>query len=66
MNLLVIQVSTNQLSMEEYLQKLKVGIEEERKFALYFKRKGKLDLAKKALQRSKIMKQEIEEAESQQ
>ncbi|CAG8564590.1 2963_t:CDS:10 [Ambispora leptoticha] len=63
MNLLIIQVQTGQLTMEKYLDQVKKSISSFKKLALFFKQAGKLDEAKRALARSKIMEKEIKEVE---
>ncbi|CAG8592425.1 4859_t:CDS:2, partial [Ambispora gerdemannii] len=63
MNLLVIQVQTGQLTMEKYLDQVRKSILNFKKLALFFKQAGKLEEAKRALARSKIMEKEIKEVE---
>ncbi|GBB92134.1 hypothetical protein RclHR1_01970016 [Rhizophagus clarus] len=62
-NLLVIQVQTGQLTMDKYLDQVRKGIVESKKLAVVFKKAGKLEEAKKALGRSKIMEGEVKEVE---
>lgn len=64
MNMLVIQVQTGGLSIEQYLANVKARIEQDKKCALTFKRAGRLDLAKQALRRKKIAQDEVDEAEA--
>jgi hypothetical protein len=64
MNMLVIQVQTGGLSIEQYLANVKARIEQDKKCALVFKRAGRLDLAKQALRRKKIAQDEVDEAET--
>ncbi|CAJ0745314.1 21203_t:CDS:2 [Entrophospora sp. SA101] len=63
MNLLLISVQTNELTMAEYIERVKASIVNCKKLALFFKKAGKLDEAKKALRRSKIMEDEVKEVE---
>ncbi|RIA99742.1 hypothetical protein C1645_746568 [Glomus cerebriforme] len=62
-NLLVIQVQTGQLTMDKYLDQVRASIISCKKLALVFKKAGKLEEAKKALGRSKIMESEVKEVE---
>lgn len=62
MNMLVIQVQTGLLDMETYLQNVQKRMEADLKLALIFKKHKRLDLAKLALVRKKIMQNEIDEA----
>lgn len=62
-NLLVIQVQTGQLTMDKYLDQVRISIVDCKKLALVFKKANKLDEAKKALGRSKIMEGEVKEVE---
>lgn len=64
MNMLVIQVQTGMLDMETYLAEVKKRIEREKQLALLFKKHQRLDLAKAALARKKIMQDEVDEAEA--
>lgn len=64
MNMLVIQVQTGLLDMDTYLQNTRKRLERDRQLALIFKKHNRLDLAKGALTRKKIMQDEIEEAEA--
>jgi hypothetical protein len=64
MNMLVIQVQTGGLSIDQYLANVKARIEQDKKCALVFKRAGRLDLAKQALRRKKIAQDEVDEAET--
>lgn len=50
--------------MLDYIAKVKKSLEETKKLALVFKKAGKMDEAKKAMARIKLMTQEIEEVES--
>ena len=47
-----------------YIASLKQAVNEEKEKALRFKKEGKLEFAKSALNRLKIMQKEIEEVES--
>ncbi|PHZ07675.1 uncharacterized protein RHIMIDRAFT_273911 [Rhizopus microsporus ATCC 52813] len=62
MNMLVIQVQTGILDMETYLNDVEKRIEQDRRLALVFKKHNRLDLAKSALTRKKIMQDELNEA----
>ncbi|KAH8556654.1 hypothetical protein BGW37DRAFT_417265 [Umbelopsis sp. PMI_123] len=64
MNMLVIQVQSGGLTIEQYLNNVKSRIEQDKKCALIFKRAGRLDLAKQALRRKKIAQDEVDEAEA--
>ncbi|KAI8140121.1 hypothetical protein BJV82DRAFT_228737 [Fennellomyces sp. T-0311] len=62
MNMLVIQVQTGVLDMDTYLQNVRKRMDQDRQLALIFKKHNRLDLAKVALTRKKIMQNEIDEA----
>ncbi|KAI8990966.1 hypothetical protein BDF20DRAFT_841936 [Mycotypha africana] len=62
MNMLVIQVQTGLLDMDTYLNNLQKRIDADRRLALVFKNYGRLDLARAALLRKKIMQDELDEA----
>lgn len=62
MNMLVIQVQTGMLDMETYLEQVQLRMEKDRQLALTFKKHNRLDLAKIALTRKKIMQDELNEA----
>lgn len=62
MNMLIIQVQTGILDMETYLNDVEKRIEQDRRLALVFKKHNRLDLAKSALTRKKIMQDELNEA----
>ncbi|KAI8071681.1 hypothetical protein BC940DRAFT_293419 [Gongronella butleri] len=62
MNMLVIQVQTGLLDMDTYLAQVEKRMDRDRQLALIFKKHGRLDLAKAALTRKKIMNDELEEA----
>ncbi|KAI9493604.1 hypothetical protein BDB00DRAFT_872275 [Zychaea mexicana] len=62
MNMLVIQVQTGVLDMGMYLSNVRKRMERDRQLALVFKKHHRLDLAKVALARKKIMQDEIDEA----
>lgn len=62
MNMLVIQVQTGILDMETYLNDVEKRMEQDRRLALVFKKHNRLDLAKSALTRKKIMQDELNEA----
>jgi hypothetical protein len=59
MDLLVIQIQQGRLTMESYGDLLKGKIPEERQLALYLKQSGDMEGAKLALQRAKLMEQEL-------
>ena len=62
MNMLVIQVQTGMLDMNTYLDNVQKRMDADRRLALIFKKHNRLDLAKAALTRKKIMQDELEEA----
>lgn len=62
MNMLVIQVQTGILDMDTYLSNVQKRMDADRRLALIFKKHGRLDLAKAALTRKKIMQDELDEA----
>ncbi|KAI9265020.1 hypothetical protein BDA99DRAFT_507483 [Phascolomyces articulosus] len=62
MNMLVIQVQTGVLDMDTYLSNVRKRMDRDRQLALIFKKHNRLDLAKIALARKKIMQDEIDEA----
>ncbi|KAF7729465.1 hypothetical protein EC973_004445 [Apophysomyces ossiformis] len=62
MNMLVIQVQTGMLDMDTYLNMVQKRMQRDRHLALLFKKHGRMDLAKLALIRKKIMQDEIDEA----
>ncbi|ORZ02963.1 hypothetical protein BCR43DRAFT_482474 [Syncephalastrum racemosum] len=62
MNMLVIQVQTGMLDMDTYLDNVRKRMERDRELAVIFKKHNRLDLAKAALTRKKIMQNEVEEA----
>ncbi|KAI8380898.1 uncharacterized protein BYT42DRAFT_564612 [Radiomyces spectabilis] len=64
MNMLVIQVQTGILDMATYLKAVQTRMDRDRQLALLFKKHQRLDLAKIALTRKKIMQDELEEAEA--
>ncbi|CAO3670619.1 unnamed protein product [Rhizopus stolonifer] len=62
MNMLVIQVQTGMLDIETYLKDVEKRMEQDRRLAIVFKKNNRLDLAKAALARKKIMQSELDEA----
>lgn len=64
MNMLVVQAQTGLLDLESYLQTVRRRIDREKQLALIFKKHNRLDLAKAALTRKKIMQDEVDEAEA--
>ncbi|KAJ3050850.1 Coiled-coil and C2 domain-containing protein 1B [Rhizophlyctis rosea] len=63
MNLLVTLVQAGSLSMSDYVKKCKEAIASTKTAALTFKKAGKLELAKQAMTRIKLMTDEVEEVE---
>jgi hypothetical protein len=63
MQMLVLAVQTGSIDMPTYLSQVKASIASVKKIALVFKRSGKMDLAKSALNRIKIMESEVSQAE---
>ncbi|CAO3575997.1 unnamed protein product [Absidia cylindrospora] len=64
MNMLVIQVQTGMLDMQQYLDSVEKRMQRDRQLALVFKKHQRLDLAKLALARKKIMQDELDEAKA--
>ncbi|CEP08021.1 hypothetical protein [Parasitella parasitica] len=64
MNMLVVQVQTGILDMSTYLENVQKRMEADRRLALVFKKNNRLDLAKAALTRKKIMQDEVDEAKT--
>ncbi|KAL7317908.1 hypothetical protein PS15m_004203 [Mucor circinelloides] len=62
MNMLVIQVQTGILDMDTYLENVQKRMDADRRLAIVFKKHNRLDLAKAALVRKKIMQDELDEA----
>lgn len=62
MNMLVIQVQTGMLDMNTYLENVQKRMENDRRLAIIFKKHNRLDLARAALVRKKIMQDELDEA----
>jgi hypothetical protein len=60
MSVLVLSVQTGQLTVEVYLETLKKAITTEKQRALKFKKENKINAAKCALNRMKIMEEEVE------
>ncbi|KAJ3194955.1 Coiled-coil and C2 domain-containing protein 1A [Irineochytrium annulatum] len=63
MNMLVTNVQLGLLTMDDYIASVKIGIAACKKQALAFKHHGKMDLAKQAMKRIKLMTDEVEEVE---
>ncbi|TPX59493.1 hypothetical protein SpCBS45565_g07724 [Spizellomyces sp. 'palustris'] len=61
MSLLVAMVQTGRLSVEDYVKQLQSGIAQNKQIALTFKKGGRIELAKQALMRVKLMTSEMEE-----
>ncbi|KAJ3273745.1 Coiled-coil and C2 domain-containing protein 1B [Borealophlyctis nickersoniae] len=65
MNFLVMLVQMEKLTMPEYVKKLRTqSIPQTKQMALAFKNGGRMDLARRALARSKWMQAEVEEVEA--
>ncbi|KAG0173625.1 hypothetical protein DFQ30_007390 [Apophysomyces sp. BC1015] len=64
MNMLIVQVQTGMLDMDRYLQMVQKRMDRDRQLALLFKKHGRMDLAKAALIRKKIMQDELDEAKA--
>ncbi|KAJ3217457.1 Coiled-coil and C2 domain-containing protein 1B [Dinochytrium kinnereticum] len=63
MNLLVTLVQVGKLTMPDYIASVKASIATSKKQAISFKAMNKMDLAKQALKRVKLMTEEVEEVE---
>ncbi|KAF9972570.1 Coiled-coil and C2 domain-containing protein 1B [Actinomortierella ambigua] len=63
MQLLVAQVQSGLLTMDQYCTKVKARMEKDKALALFFKKRQMLPEAKKALARFKIMQAEMKEVE---
>ncbi|KAJ3335316.1 hypothetical protein HDU93_005815 [Gonapodya sp. JEL0774] len=63
MQILAVMVQTGKLEMPDYSKQLASAITEAKSSALQFKRAGRVDYAKKALERAKIMEKEMAEVE---
>ena len=61
MQLLVLRVQTGKLTMEDYRTTLEEKVKEETERARMFKAQGNIPAAKMALQRAKIMREELAE-----
>mmetsp|Transcript_35699 Transcript_35699/g.48823 ORF Transcript_35699/g.48823 Transcript_35699/m.48823 type:complete len:326 (-) Transcript_35699:80-1057(-) len=59
MNMLIVQIQTEQLTMEKYAAMLQEKIEEERNWAKKLALSGNRDAAKKAMHRAKLMENEL-------
>ncbi|KAJ3161114.1 Coiled-coil and C2 domain-containing protein 1B [Geranomyces michiganensis] len=64
MNTLVFRVQTGALSMADYVVEVKASIQQTKKWALMFKDARRMDLAKTALARIKMMQGEVAEVEA--
>ncbi|KAI9023819.1 hypothetical protein CLU79DRAFT_748331 [Phycomyces nitens] len=62
MNMLIIQVQTGMLDMDTYLAAVQTRMDRDRQLAVLFKQHKRLDLAKEALMRKKLMQDELTEA----
>ncbi|KAL0089345.1 hypothetical protein F4703DRAFT_1840631 [Phycomyces blakesleeanus] len=62
MNMLIIQVQTGMLDMDTYLSAVQTRMDRDRQLAVLFKQHKRLDLAKEALMRKKLMQDELTEA----
>lgn len=65
MNMLVTSIQLGTMDMPGYLRLVKDSITKTKGIALAFKKGNRLDLAKKALVRVKMMTSEVDEVESQ-
>ncbi|KAJ1554046.1 Coiled-coil and C2 domain-containing protein 1B [Cladochytrium tenue] len=63
MNILVTMVQLGSLTMPDYIASVKNSIAETKRFALAFKKHGRVDLARQAMMRIKTMSDEVEEVE---
>ena len=63
MNMLVSMVQMGTLTMPMYLERLKKSIQDCKTLAIKFKQAGRLDEARKAMTRIKLMTQEVDEVE---
>ncbi|CAG8617293.1 4318_t:CDS:2 [Racocetra persica] len=63
MSLMEIQVQTGQLTIDKYLEQVKDSITSFKRLALTFKKAGKIEDAKKALAKSKVMENEVKQME---
>jgi hypothetical protein len=66
MQMLVTAIQIGTLDMPKYLSQVKVAIQDTKTVAVAFKKHGKMDLAKQAMTRIKIMTAEVEEVEANQ
>jgi hypothetical protein len=64
MNMLVTMVQLGSLTMSAYIENVKTAVADTKKMALAFKRGGKMELAKMALMRVKVMNDEVAEVEA--
>ncbi|RKP24560.1 hypothetical protein SYNPS1DRAFT_23368 [Syncephalis pseudoplumigaleata] len=63
LNMLVLQVQTEALTLPAYIESVRQSIEKTKRHALQFKRLRRMDKAREAMQRLKIMQQEVAEVE---
>jgi hypothetical protein len=63
MNMLVSMVQMGTLTMPAYLERLTKSIQDTKALAVKFKQAGRLDEARKAMTRIKLMTQEVDEVE---
>ncbi|CAG8530601.1 17383_t:CDS:2 [Acaulospora colombiana] len=63
MTMMEMQVQTGQLTIDKYMEQVRASTANYKKLALVFKKAGKLEVAKKALVRSKTMEGELKEME---
>ncbi|CAG8731297.1 8222_t:CDS:2, partial [Dentiscutata erythropus] len=63
MSLMEIQVQTGQLTIDQYLDQVKASIADFKRLALIFKKAGKIEEAKKALVKCKVMENEVKQME---
>ncbi|KAJ3328667.1 hypothetical protein HDU91_004051, partial [Kappamyces sp. JEL0680] len=64
MNMLVTMIQLGKLNMPGYVKQVKESIAKTKATALEFKKQGKLELAKQAMVRIKLMSAEVEEVEA--
>ena len=63
MDILMLQIQTGKLTIEQYTENVQKKIAEEKKLAIQFRDQGKIDAAKLALVRMKLMEKELTDEE---
>jgi hypothetical protein len=63
LNLLVVQVQTGTLTLDVYINDVRKCIDKTKQYALLFKRANRMDKAREALARVRIMQEEVAEVE---